>query len=104
MSRLLAAVSALVLVGLLVACGARTTSSTAPAPIPREDFKKLALRKTKAEVLEALGRPDSTEDLGDGNHKSWTYRRRAHDPISGKVDRVTQLIFEDGKVVRINFL
>ena len=95
---------AVLLLGMLLACGGGATSEgpAEPAPIPREDFKARVMGKTKDEVLEAIGKPSSTSETG--RLSSWYYKNRTFDPLTNKPDRFIVVSFgADGKVRGVNF-
>ncbi len=79
--------------------------SQKPKPIPQDDFRSAVLGKTKSEVIQAVGRPDSTSDLGEilGNNFSyWDYDDKTLDAASGKISSAT-VRFENNVVEDIMF-
>lgn len=79
--------------------------SQKPKPIPQDDFRSAVLGKTKSEVIQAVGRPDSTSDLGEilGNNFSyWDYDDKMLDAASGKISSAT-VRFENNVVEDIMF-
>lgn len=101
---------ALMIGACVVACGSHATTSTkkaatkakAKSKLPtREEFRQAYMGKTKDEILESLGRPDSTTEYSDKHH-SWMYKNAKMDPISGKVDDYTRIEFLDGVVEKIS--
>lgn len=66
----------------------------------RDEFKKLVIGKTEKEVLELVGKPDKTSEAGQT--KYWHYHDRTIDPITGKADSITQLVFDNGAVSSVN--
>ena len=71
-----------------------------PAPIDREEFQLKVMGKTPAEVIEAVGKPDSIQD---GRDPTWIYDLRTIDPVSRKVDVNARLIIKSGVVALVNF-
>ena len=71
-----------------------------PAPIDREEFKLKVMGKTPAEVVEAVGKPDSTKD---GRDPTWSYDQRTFDPVTQKVDVQAQVTFSNGEAKRVDF-
>lgn len=71
-------------------------------PLPREEFRKAVLGKTRAEVLEMLGKPERTaEILGQ---EVWDYRGVSRDPVAETIDRKAALWFDAaGRVERVTF-
>lgn len=63
----------------------------------REEFSKLVVGKNPAEVLEAVGKPDSTAGSSRGD-QHWSYNRITVDPITGKIDSSAMVFFESGVV------
>jgi hypothetical protein len=80
-----------------------TTSdgSSKAAPITRDEFKAKVIGKTTAEVLEAVGKPDSTALSSPGNY--WYYQRKTFDPVTGKNDQTAAVTIEKDKAVSVNF-
>jgi len=70
--------------------------------LPREQFRSLVSGKTEQQVLDALGKPDDTQDQ-EGLGKLWYYRNVAPDPTTGKKTTQVQLVFEGGAVTSVNF-
>jgi hypothetical protein len=70
--------------------------------LPREQFRALVTGKTEPQVIEALGRPDETQDQ-EGQGKLWYYRNVAVDPVTSKKTALVQLVFEGGAVTMVNF-
>jgi hypothetical protein len=65
----------------------------------RDEFAKLVVGKTEAELIAALGKPDRTSPVGDDTW--WHYDKAAKDPVTGKVDLSTTVVVRDGKAVRV---
>jgi len=70
--------------------------------LPREQFRSLVTGKTEQQVIEALGKPDETQDV-EGVGKMWYYRNVAVDPTTGKKTALVQLVIEGGVVTSVNF-
>jgi outer membrane protein assembly factor BamE (lipoprotein component of BamABCDE complex) len=96
---LLAVAGALVLPG----CGG-AGNQMAPAgrqTMSREAFRTAVEGKTPDEVIKAVGKPDSTQDIG--GDPTWYYRNRTTDPATGAVDDKAQVEFRDGRVAGVNY-
>jgi hypothetical protein len=87
---LLAELVVAVAIALLVPKGGQT-APVAKNVYPREEFRRLVVGKTSLEVLQAVGKPDGTSDVGD--RQLWYYDCRTLEPASGKTDRRATLIF-----------
>ena len=92
---------------LLTGCAG---SVPAPAPVApaaklptREEFKSMVMGKTPDEVIAAVGRPNSTSEDTTSDRSLWHYHSFVIDPITGNAGLSTQVVFEGGKVVKINF-
>ena len=70
--------------------------------LPRDQFRSLVTGKTEQQVLDALGKPDQTQDI-EGTGKMWYYHNVAVDPTTGKKTAIVQLVFEGGAVGTVNF-
>ena len=67
----------------------------------RDEFRKLLVGKTADEVLQAVGKPDSTSETALGAY--WYYRHKTTDPVTGQTDANAQVCFFNDQVVRINY-
>jgi hypothetical protein len=67
----------------------------------RDEFRAKVIGKTQNDVLSAVGKPDRTIDLGDTT--TWTYRDRARDAITGKLDGLIQVTFQSGRAMDVSF-
>lgn len=67
----------------------------------RDEFRNAVMGKTMTEVIQAVGRPDTTQDIGI--IQCWYYEHRTKDTITGKVDFHAQVTFEGGVVTGVNF-
>lgn len=67
----------------------------------RAEFKKIVVGKTPDEVLKAVGKPTSTQENGD--RITWYYDDVTRDPVTEKLDVSVQLVFEFGRVARVNY-
>ena len=77
-------------------------TQTAELPVyPREEFARLVLDHSPADLLSTLGRPSRTST--DSDTEYWHYFNRTRDPVTGRLDSDVQVIFRDGKVVDVNF-
>ncbi len=70
----------------------------------REELEERLIGRTTDQVLEFLGRPDSTQNANSVNGGAWYYRGAGKDLITGRLSHA-QIIFslEDRVVERINF-
>lgn len=73
----------------------------APTVYDREEFRKMVTGLTPDELIRAVGRPDSTTDLGTS--QTWVYNGRTRDPVTGKVDLFAYLTIRGGKVAEVFF-
>lgn len=83
---------------VLVGCGG-VVDAPKKKPPSREDFKKAVMGKTKAEVLELLGKPESTSGVPDSSD-SWVYPRATYDPVADKPDARALVIFSRDGIVK----
>lgn len=67
----------------------------------RDEFRNLIIGKTPDQVLKAVGKPDRTREITGMN--VWYYDATTTDPVTGKVDRAAQVIFEQGVVDRVSY-
>lgn len=67
----------------------------------RDTFRHLVYMKSQEEVLKAVGKPDTTQETG--GMVIWYYKGITKDPITEKIDYHVQLVFESGKVLRVNY-
>lgn len=67
----------------------------------RDDFRKAVLGKTKQEVIQAIGKPEDTNDSGD--YSFWRYDGQTKDPVTGKVDGFVSIFFVNGIADSIDF-
>jgi hypothetical protein len=81
--------------------GLRNPAGAANKVYTRDEFSALLYHKPQDRVLELLGRPDSTQSYGGNEY--WYYSGRSRDPISGKADRLVQVMFVLGEVHTINY-
>lgn len=65
----------------------------------REEFDKLALGKSREDVVSAVGTPDSTTEKG--GETIWHYKGITRDTATNTTDDTTQVILEGGLVVRV---
>jgi outer membrane protein assembly factor BamE (lipoprotein component of BamABCDE complex) len=102
-----AGVGAVMLFGALALTAGRQAETrptqTEPANklYTRDEFRKLLVGKTADEVLQAVGKPDSTSETALGAY--WYYRHKTTDPVTGQTDANAQVCFSNGQVVRINY-
>lgn len=67
----------------------------------RDEFQRLVLDKTPAEVTSAVGEPDERSDVN--GIPLWVYRKCTRDPVTGKIDNTASLQFTDGKVSSVKY-
>ena len=65
----------------------------------REEFTKLVMGKTEAEVIKAVGRPESTDEA---EPILWRYSNLVLNPATGKYDKAS-VYFQNGVVFKINW-
>lgn len=67
----------------------------------RDEFKGLVLGENPAKVRELAGPPDRVEEQ---ERPVWHYTGRTRDPVSGRVDGDTTVVFGNGVVVEVRFV
>jgi hypothetical protein len=74
-----------------------------PPVMMREDFRFRVdwVYRTRQKVIDEIGRPDYTQDLG--GYEYWYYNRRTKDPNTGKVDDFVQVGFDGDRVRSVSF-
>ena len=70
-------------------------------PWRRDDLERALIGKTTYEVCFKLGSPRSSNKSGSSEY--WYYGGVSLDDRSGKPDNQIQVVFEDGRVERVNF-
>jgi hypothetical protein len=80
---------------------AQAQATDTPAVCLRDDFNASVLGKSEDQVLEAVGKPDVTSE--DAQATYWHYRRRTRNPATGQTDSDVQVVFEQGKVIALNY-
>jgi len=70
--------------------------------LPREQFRAVINGRTKQQVLDALGKPDQTQDQ-EGLGELWYYNNAGVDPVTGKKTALVQIVFENGTATTVNF-
>jgi outer membrane protein assembly factor BamE (lipoprotein component of BamABCDE complex) len=89
--------------GALGARQAEQQQKKQEATLPtRDEFRTKIMGKTADEVIALIGKPDTTQDHGGGD-QNWYYDHVSRDPVNGKTDTSVQVIFENGRVVKVNF-
>lgn len=102
MAVVVVAVAAALYFGLSSFRGPPSGPEGAGRPVyPRPEFDRLVMGKAEAEVVKAVGRPDSTSE--DEATQFWHYKRRVRDPVTDALDTDVQVVIEGGKVVGINY-
>jgi len=74
---------------------------TRPEVYTRAEFERAVMGKTPAEVKAAFGDPPVSGG-GDGEER-WMYHSLTTDPATGRADGVSEVVFRDGKAVRLNY-
>lgn len=103
-----AVVGAVMLFGALALTAGRTAETrptrTEPANklYTRDEFRTLLMGKTADEVLQAIGKPNSTADTPDRD-PMWYYRNITYDPLTKNTDTSTYVYFRRGRVDDIRF-
>jgi hypothetical protein len=80
---------------------ARQSQSSLPPVYSRPEFSRRVLRKSEAEVIEAVGRPDQTSEDDDARY--WHFKKRTLDPLTQEKDSDVQVVIKGGKVATINY-
>ncbi len=71
--------------------------------LPRDEFRQLITRMTPEQLVEAIGRPDYTQE-NDYLGSIWYYRHVALDPVTGKMTTLVQIQWRaPGVVAEVNF-
>jgi uncharacterized protein (DUF58 family) len=81
---------------------AQAAATAAHGVYTRQRFRLLLLDNTPDEVVAAVGKPDSTQDPGDGS-PNWSYHQRTRGPVSGEIDGKAQVVFKDGRVTAVDY-
>ena len=58
--------------------------------------------KTENEVLEAVGKPKRIVTRQMEKRTYWYYVYKTYDPSSGQAIPQTELVFRDGRVIKVN--
>jgi hypothetical protein len=102
---ILGGVLALVAVAVLIVwMFVRPTPEKNPPPesrLARTEFNSKVVGRTEDEVFRDVGPPDFTSK--DSEALYWHYRKRTTDPVTGAADTDAQVVFRDGKAVRVNY-
>ena len=67
----------------------------------REEFTKLVTGKTEADVIAAVGKPESTSETG--GTRFLRYKGVTVDPVTGKTDYSTQVRIDGGVCSMVSF-
>jgi hypothetical protein len=84
--------------------GARVVAeakATAAKVYTRDEFRDLVIGKTPAEVRAVLGPPKRESE--SPKRVVWHYQKRTTDPATSKLDEEAQVVFENERVVRIDY-
>jgi hypothetical protein len=98
----LGAVLALAAAVLWLMPGGQLGGGGPPSPrktYSRDEFRQLVVGTPKEQLLKILGRPDLTQTTPD----QWWYKRLTIDPATQLVDRVTIVVFTEGKATAVDF-
>jgi hypothetical protein len=66
----------------------------------RDSFTKAVIKQSKYQVIQAVGRPNRTKDLGQYSH--WHYDKKTIDRITRKVDSSISIVFVNGTAEDVN--
>lgn len=95
----------LLVVVLAVGCQQKPTngakSGSAKKTYTRDEFKAMVMGKTEKEVIEAVGRPNSTSDEKNGE-STWHYWDKVINPTTEKTSAVT-VEFKNGKATEVRW-
>jgi hypothetical protein len=69
----------------------------------RKDFEAAVIGKNPDEVIASIGRPDSIITSPSIQRETWIYEDKTKDSVTGRVDLLTQLAIQDGRVMRVSF-
>jgi len=68
----------------------------------REEFRKLVVGKNKKQIIEALGKPESTMDIT--SDEIWNYDGSlVYDATTGIAQNSIQVVIRNGVAIRVNF-
>ena len=67
----------------------------------RQEFRDLVMGKTPGEVRTLLGPPK--KETESPKRVVWYYQERTTDPATSKLDREAQVVFENDRVVRVDY-
>lgn len=81
--------------------GAEATTSSS-RHMSRDEFKKATEGRTKSQILQVLGRPSQTQDLG--GMQMWYYNDLTVDPVTGRADSMAQIMFDGERVQQVSFI
>ncbi len=71
--------------------------------LPRDEFRQLISGMTPEQLIEAIGRPDNTQEI-EGLGSIWYYTGVALDPATGKMSAMVQIQWRaPGVVGEVNF-
>lgn len=88
----------------LAACaGVSAPKAEKREQLSRVEFEAQVTGKTRAELLDTVGRPDSTTDLTDV--ECWVYWRRTTNPVTLKADSYASVRIDrkTGRVVEVRY-
>lgn len=70
--------------------------------LPRDQLRALLSGRSKQQVLDAMGKPDETQDA-EGIGELWYYRNAGVDTTTNRKSFQVQIVFESGTVTTVNF-
>jgi hypothetical protein len=69
----------------------------------RDEFRAAVMGKSQAEVIKAVGRPDSTSDTPSGRPIRWYFSQRVLNPATQKPDSAWLHFGDDDRVDRVDW-
>jgi hypothetical protein len=103
----LAVMAALVAITGLSGCERQDHGNAVPAisknPVARDVFEKKVLGMNDQQVEDRVGKPDAINNYAGSWGILWVYSKRTINPVTGKPDQFTTLVFKDGVVKELSF-
>ena len=69
----------------------------------RDELRNLIIGKTQNQVIEIIGKPESSQDVSGGKQMWYYHSGISYDPVTDIVDYQVQVIFINGICVMVNF-
>jgi hypothetical protein len=93
----------LITIFALCSCAPQQNDAETKKTYTREEFKQKITGLSGAFVIQELGNPDSTSEVGGTEY--WYYSQVSVDLVTGKLDNIVQLVFDpqSKQVTNINF-